>query len=181
MNVDKYPFLKIRDINGNIIEGQNWWSYWDKTGWEKLWKMFLTKCAEYYDSVFTKEQKERFYILDTKEKYGTLRVDASFWVEDLETPLELLSEYTCIECGKQPRNSRGEHMIFRTKGYILPYCKKCLAKQYKQSTTLNYKELKYVTKNFATYRLSFHDNEENKLIYKWKDGKDGWLYKEEVK
>lgn len=177
--VDKYPFLKVYDISGKQIENLSWWTYWDGTGWEKLWKTFLTKCAEYYDNVFTKEQKERFKILDSKEKYGRLDVTTAFWVEELETPLEMLSKYTCIECGKQPRNSRGKHIIYRTEGYILPYCKKCLAKQYKQSAVLNYKELKCVAKNFVTHQFSVSSsNNENELIYYWKE-KDNWLYKEE--
>lgn len=181
--VDKYPFLKVYDISGKQIENLSWWTYWDGTGWEKLWKTFLTKCAEYYDNVFTKEQKERFKILDSKEKYGILNIITTLWIEELETPLEMLSKYTCIECGKQPRNSRGKHMIYRTKGYILPYCKKCLAKCYKQlSTTIKYKdykkEIKCVAKNFVTHQFSVSSDNENELIYYWKE-KDNWLYKKE--
>lgn len=182
--IDEYPFLKVCDMfSGKQIENLSWWTYWDGTGWEKLWKTFLTKCAEYYDNVFTKEQKEIFKILDSKEKYGRLVITATLWIEELETPLEMLSKYTCIECGKQPRNSRGEHMIYRTKGYILPYCKKCLAKCYKQlSTTIKYKdykkEIKCVAKNFVTHQFSVSSNNENELIYYWKE-KDNWLYKEE--
>ena len=41
---------------------------------------------------------------------------------------EILSEWTCINCGKQPRDSRGRHIIWRSTGWIEPYCKECAKK-----------------------------------------------------
>ena len=71
-------------------------------------------------------------ILDTKEKYGSFRCYTSFGNEkifELENKLEMISEWTCIRCGKQPKNSKGQHIIWRTTGWICPYCKDCFRKE----------------------------------------------------
>ena len=71
-------------------------------------------------------------ILDTREKYDSFRCYSSFGNEkifELENKLEMISEWTCIRCGKQPKNSKGQHIIWRTTGWICPYCKDCFRKE----------------------------------------------------
>ena len=44
---------------------------------------------------------------------------------ELENKLGMISKWTCIRCGKQPKNSKGQHIIWRTTGWICPYYKEC--------------------------------------------------------
>ena len=71
--------------------------------------------------------KKRFYFTEIKEKYGTLRIYTSFTdtEENLESKTEMLSGWTCMKCGKQPKDSRGRHIIWRSCGWIGNYCKDC--------------------------------------------------------
>lgn len=77
----------------------------------------------------TASVREKFRIWDTKEKYGQLRVDFSGYTDKLQDicwSLEHISEYTCQKCGAQPKDSRGEHIIWQSKGYwIEQKCKRC--------------------------------------------------------
>ena len=80
-------------------------------------------------------------ILDTKEKYGSLRVDISYGnnaMVEMGDILNMLSRWTCCACGKMPRNSNGNRIIWETKGWICPYCKDCIKKDMKGDWTLKY-------------------------------------------
>ena len=136
-----WPFLGFRNaFSGSLCYSEaseeyikyNYWTYWNGQGWEHIWKRFLIEVAIHYESMAPKAQK-KVEILDTKEKYGMLRVDLAGFDEklfELESMLEQLSSITCIHCGKQPRDSKGQSLIWLTKGYILPYCKECLRADY---------------------------------------------------
>lgn len=91
-----------------------------------------------------KSAKEMFYIIDTKSKYGTLRVDTSFVTDEtmkLEHEIDRISEFTCERCGKQPKNSKGEHIIWQSKGYwIQQLCKKCAILDCYQDRYYDYKD-----------------------------------------
>lgn len=80
-----------------------------------------------------KSIKEQFYILDAKSKYGTLRVDLSHSNEDLrrlEWEVDQISKYTCERCGKQPKDSKGNHIIWQSNGYwVEQLCKECARKE----------------------------------------------------
>lgn len=85
-------------------------------------------------------------ILDTKEKFGSFRCYTSFGNEkifELENKLEMISEWTCIRCGKQPKNSKGQHIIWRTTGWICPYCKDCFRKEISGNDWTKKKERKW--------------------------------------
>lgn len=136
--LEKYPFLIYRNVFSRektykTLEEDlehNWYKTWDGYGWEKLWKRFLKEIFKEYDKL-PAEAKDKFSIYDTKEKYGTLRVSLSGYTEGMmqaETVLHLLSAYTCSCCGKVPRDSKGNHIIWTTKGWIAPYCKDCFKK-----------------------------------------------------
>ena len=110
----------------------NTWTTWNGHGWEKIWKRFLVELMAIYEK-WPKETQERFRIMDTKEKYGTLRIDLSGYndeVHNLITAAELLSKVTCPFCGKVPVNSRGKHLVYATKGWISYLCKDCFNKDY---------------------------------------------------
>ena len=134
--LEKYPFLLYRNYKDNPIYekgteeyyNHNYWTAWDGNGWESIWKDFLLKIMKIYDESNDIEFKDNFRILDTKEKYGSLRVDLYPHNDDIfknEIAVELVSSYTCYVCGKQPRNSKGTRIIWTSKGYILPFCKNC--------------------------------------------------------
>ena len=76
----------------------------------------------------TKSVQESFHIVDTKSKYGELRVDTSFTndaIDDLIWELEHISKFTCERCGKQPHTNK-THIIWQSKGYwVEQLCKEC--------------------------------------------------------
>lgn len=137
--LEKYPFL----IHRNVFSGEayyqteeenlkyNWYNEWNDYGWEKIWKRFMQELFKEYDKL-PDEAKEKFAIWDSKEKYGTLRVSLSGYTEGMqeaETILHFMSSVTCQNCGKQPRDSKGNHLIWTTKGWITNLCKDCLKKE----------------------------------------------------
>ena len=132
--LNKYPFLVYR----NVFSGEkcfdekkdlevNYYKEWDGCGWEGIWKDYLEKLFELYDNKWSETMKKRFYFTEIKEKYGTLRIYTSFTdiEENLESKTEMLSGWTCMKCGKQPKDSRGRHIIWRSCGWIGNYCKDC--------------------------------------------------------
>lgn len=123
--LEKYPFLEYSSANEKV----NYYTIWDGTGWEKLWKKYLDKIFYLYDNVWNKNTKEKFSILETKEKYGSLRIYTSF-VDDekLELKANLLSKWVCSKCGKISKNFRGNKIIYRTDEYIQYLCKHCAKK-----------------------------------------------------
>lgn len=136
--LNKYPFLIHRNVFSREVCYQteeenlkhNWYNEWDGYGWEKIWKRFMQELFKEYDKLPDKA-KEKFAIYDTKEKYGTLRVSLSGYTEGMreaESVLHFMSSITCQHCGKQPRDSKGNHLIWTTKGWITNLCKDCLKK-----------------------------------------------------
>lgn len=78
------------------------------------------------------------YITEVKEKYGTARC---YWtsltegMQEAETILHFMSSVTCQNCGKQPRDSKGNHLIWTTKGWIINLCKDCLKEEELRGTS----------------------------------------------
>ena len=110
----------------------NYWTAWNRHGWEFIWKRFIIEVGLHYDRLSVKT-KEHFSMFDTKEKFGTLRVSLSGYDDkffELESVLDQLSSITCANCGKQPHDSKGRNLIWITSGYIMPYCKECFRKYY---------------------------------------------------
>lgn len=140
--LEKYPFLQPRNVFSDELTVEkdseeyyaaSWWSQWDSTGWEKIWKEYLKELCAHWET-WDEEAREKFRLFDSKEKWGALRIDTSFgddFTHKLEWKYEMLSEYTCIKCGKQPRDSKGNRMIWKSKGWIAPFCKECAKKQFK--------------------------------------------------
>ena len=130
----RWPFLVCKgsiEIDEDYLSS-NYWAIWDGHGWEAIWKRFLVEVGLHYDKLSV-ETKEHFSIFDTKEKYGTLRVSLNGYDDklfELESILDQLSSITCARCGKQQYDSRGRSLIWITSGWIMPYCKSCLRKNY---------------------------------------------------
>lgn len=140
--LSKYPFLKHNkfwtngkeDIHAVYSEDRenieyNWYKIWDGHGWERLWKLyFMPRIFKLYDS-WDDEKKSQFYFVDTKSKYGTLRLSTSFTLpDDMEFILEWMSEFICENCGAEPKDEEGHHIIYETSGWITHQCETCLRK-----------------------------------------------------
>lgn len=136
--LQKYPFLRKRfsdysddptlcfNTDKEDIRN-NWYKAWDGTGWEKLWKVyFMPKLFEAYDS-WDEEKKNNFQILDTKSKFGSLRISTSFALpDDMEFILEWMSEFICERCGKETIDENCRQYIYQTSGWITNLCEDCL-------------------------------------------------------
>lgn len=178
--LEKYPFLVYRNVFSDekcFDEKKdleiNYYKEWDGYGWEGIWKKYLEKLFELYDNKWSEETKKYFQFIEVKEKYGQLRIYISFTdtEENLESKAEMLSEWTCIKCGKQPRDSRGRHIIWR--GWVGNYCKDCAKKENKE----NYKSWKQVKKDL--FGIHSFSKEKERFIFFDDDG-NGWLKKVRV-
>ena len=136
--LQKYPFLRksfsdYRDDPTLCLDTEkedirnNWLKEWDGTGWEKLWKIyFMPELFEAYNT-WDEEKKQNFNIIDTKSKFGTLRIYTSFELpDDLEWILEWMSAFICEHCGKESIDEHGRQYIYQTKGWIANLCEDCL-------------------------------------------------------
>ena len=134
----KYPFLRKLELENESehIEN-NWYKEWDGTGWEKLWKVyFMPKLFEAYDS-WDDEKKQNFHIIDTKSKFGSLRIYTSFELpDDMEHILEWMSEFICEHCGKESIDEQGRQYIYQTSGWITNLCEDCLRDLYESNIPL---------------------------------------------
>lgn len=173
--LDKYPFLNFTDINGNLtihdsVERRhaNYYALWDGTGWEELWKKYLTKLFSLYDS-WDENKKKVFKFTDVKEKYGGLRIYTTFDT-GLENIAELLSEWVCAECGKISRED-GKRVIWTTSGWIMNLCEDCLIERGFCSSILA-KKFKHIQEKPFGYK-KYDKNFIKTVIYK--DTDDNWL------
>lgn len=145
--LSKYPFLKhiniwapekefIYNTEKENLE-YNWYKAWDGTGWERLWKLyFMPRLFKLYDT-WDDEKKSQFYFVDTKSKYGSLRLSTSFNLpDDMEWIVEWMSEFICETCGAEPKDEEGHHIIYETSGWISHLCEDCLRKLYKSNIDL---------------------------------------------
>lgn len=183
--LEKYPFLEYRNVFSGELTAENeedrlkynWWTAWDNCGWEKIWKKYLSVLFEEYEKL-SDEAKKNFMIMDTKEKYGSLRIDTSYGndtIYEAEKIVNMISQWTCYRCGKMPRNSNGKRLIWETRGWILPLCKDCMKKKFIKDSSckiINHKvkELKLVCRGFRIRRY----DKNGKFIYAYKDLGD-WL------
>lgn len=146
--LQKYPFLVKRFSDYRVdpslcynVEKEdirnNWYKEWDGTGWEKLWKnYFMPKLFEAYNS-WDDEKKQNFQIIDTKSKFGSLRIYTSFALpDDLEFILEWMSEFICEHCGKESIDKHCRQYIYQTSGWISNLCEDCLRNLYRSNIDL---------------------------------------------
>lgn len=122
--VKKYPFLRIRDIDGNIDTNSKFLMIPLEIpdGWVRL---FFSMCNE-IKPILKKEGKlYDFYFIQVKEKYGDLRCyycgDAPKEVEDIIHQYESAAHYFCIYCGNVA--------ILKSDGKREPFCKECRDKR----------------------------------------------------
>lgn len=173
----KYPFLRIRNVftHKQCFHSKsqnlkyNHYNSFKGTGWEGLWKRYLERLFRLYDEKWSKDTRKSFMFHQIKEKFGTMRIYTSFYDsdEDLEEIAEMLSYYTCYQCGKEPRDEQGRRVIWFSRGYMLPYCKECAKKfgridEYDKETQDEFSTILH-TKD-GKFRIRYAE-------------KDGWLVK----
>ena len=117
--VAKYPFLRLRDIDGTIdteskfpmigLEIPN--------GFEML---FFQMCEDIKLILEKHDIMDDFYFIQVKEKYGMLcchSTGAPREVHEVIAKYEQMSQYICSVCGKPA--------AYETTGWIEPYCEDC--------------------------------------------------------
>lgn len=137
--VERYPFIQLRDYKGDLCyydEDDEWNKAGEPiivlldNGWRDLLLCLCEKIKNEYDKI-TITERENFYIVECKEKYGTLRIYPSFYCNDVINTYiwmaEYLSGYICQKCGKLTTSSNGKKLFsWRYKEpYISFFCKEC--------------------------------------------------------
>lgn len=129
--IEKYPFLLPRSPwTGKPRDDYNY-EFTERDRVEDGWVGLFDEFCEVFNVVYKRlpeNDREKCYFTQIKEKYGSLRLYMSRASEEMWDILhyyEGLSGYTCIRCGKQPKDSKGRHIIWNSFGYILPFCKEC--------------------------------------------------------
>lgn len=179
----RYDWLKIRNVFSDESIQSNEWVIWNGSGWEKLWKRFLVEVMIVYEKM-PESDKKALRISEVKEKYGGLRIYLSSYNDELKklvTVAEMLSSVTCASCGKTPLNSRGEHLIYMTRGWISYLCRDCfdryslrdnkLTKENRQRLKELRRNCKVETKTFKTQLFCDGKLKDHLWVEKF-----GWLY-----
>lgn len=187
----KYPFLKMRNFwkqepddtyktDAENIE-HNKYKIWDGSGWEDLWKnRYLPRLFKEYDS-WDEETKANFFITDTKEKYGELRIYCSGYSDkNLESIAEWLSGFTCQHCGAEPRTEDGKRVIWTTGGWITHLCRNCAIDHlFYENANLSSVEIEKQLNEMKTIQekpfgfIRFGKDKDIKTIFK--ETSDNWL------
>jgi len=116
---DKYDFLKPT----NLQEGLMVFGFECGNGWIPL----LEKLFSDINKIVKKEKLKDFKVVQTKEKYGGLRVYCYYSndeIEDLIDKAEEESYKTCEVCGSKDE-------VTQSKGWISSLCKKCMSERKK--------------------------------------------------
>lgn len=127
----KYPIWKFINWSTGKPDYSTTWYTSIPEGWRKAFGKQLSKdlmvalkqTKKWYYRKYNKKLKTKDALkwADIKEKYGSLRLDASMaydkFFERVFDKYELLSIGYCIDCGKPAR--------YRTRGWIEYYCKDC--------------------------------------------------------
>ena len=184
----KYPFLRFRNVwsGEQIYHGKsqnlatNYYKYWDGSGWEELWKKkYLPRLFKEYDS-WSKADKKSFVIIDTKEKFGELRIYTNHST-DLEYIAERISGWTCEFCGKEPRED-GKRVIWTTSGWITNLCEDCARKQIEanfDTNKIDVEKMLFEMKDVKDKPFGYIRHAKDKTVtVLYKETDDGWLEKE---
>lgn len=130
--VAKYPFLAMREYD---------WKYYEETGEDRYiipddydyeftwldsmpngWRIAFGEqmCEEIMNALIEEDFVDKYSIMQIKEKFGSLRwytSGAPQKVHDIVDKYELISERTCINCGKPATKI--------SMGWICPWCDDC--------------------------------------------------------
>lgn len=126
--VEKYPIL----IPKSVYTGENVKDYdYSYTcldhipaGWAKAFGIPMIEDIQNEVNTWPQEERENFYFMDIKEKFGELRVYTSHMTGKLFEILDAycaISRNVCIICGKLD-------VPMVNRGWINPYCRDCATK-----------------------------------------------------
>jgi hypothetical protein len=120
---EKYPFLRERDLEGNIIEpieadlNEQYFTE-IPNGWYKL---FFQMCDDLKPVLEKEGILNDFYFLQVKEKFNQLvcydNGVASLEVEAILDKYRYIASYICVNCGRPAE--------VETRGYIASFCNDC--------------------------------------------------------
>ena len=122
--LEKYPILRQRNVyTGEPIDNNDEYTFLDAMpqGWAKAFGIPMFEDIQNEVNTWSKEEQERFFFTDIKEKYGELRVYTSHMTDNLFKILEAycaISRNVCIVCGKLD-------VPMVNRGWISPYCRDC--------------------------------------------------------
>lgn len=125
--LEKYPILRQRNVyTGEPIDNNDEYTYLDAMpqGWAKAFGIPMFEDIQNEVNTWPKEEQERFFFTDIKEKFGELRVYTSHMTDKLFEILEAycaISRNVCIICGKLD-------VPMVNRGWISPYCRDCATK-----------------------------------------------------
>ena len=120
MIVEKYPFLRVRNIDGSIDESAKFpmMDLEIPNGWGKL---FAQMCDDLKEVLIEEGYLNTFYFVQIKEKYNQLECYPGHFMTDKISQVlrkyEYLSQFVCTECGKPATKV--------TTGYIASVCDDC--------------------------------------------------------
>jgi hypothetical protein len=117
--VAKYPFLRLRDIDGTVDTDSKFpmMGLEIPNGWNRL---FYQMCDDIKPILEKEGLLDKFYFLQVKEKYNTLRCYPSDPLEEVLNILhkyEHMAYYICTECGRPA--------ACETRGYFASFCDDC--------------------------------------------------------
>jgi len=116
----QYPWARIHTWEGKVLDGDEDTSifyYRLPDGWKIA---FLEPLLKELDAAIKKlppAQQEEFYLLDVKEKYGSLRIYPIWYTNEIDKVIDKyseISERTCYDCGAPATKI--------STGWIEPYC-----------------------------------------------------------
>lgn len=133
----RFPFIVVREYNGELAKDEDGNYYLEidgMHGWRDLLLCWAEKVKPIYDSITDENLKNNFYLMDVKEKWGSLRIDVSCIptpkIDEYTSMAEHLSEWACLKCGKITKSSNNKHIIVYHEGrnVEIPFCKDCAKK-----------------------------------------------------
>lgn len=122
--VEKYPILVRKNVyTGKPIDDSYECTYLDamSNGWLKAFGIPMIEDIQNEVNTWPQTERDNFYFMDIKEKFGELRVYASHMTDKLFEILEAyraISRNVCIVCGKLD-------VPMVNRGWIRPYCRDC--------------------------------------------------------
>lgn len=126
--VEKYPILIPMNVyKGEMVKGCDYsYTCLDHipVGWAKAFGLPMIEDIQNEVNTWSQEERENFYFMDIKEKFGELRVYTSHMTNKLFEIIEAycaISRNVCIICGKLD-------VPMVNRGWISPYCRDCATK-----------------------------------------------------
>lgn len=122
--IDLFPFMRPRDdwSGKDLTTDPNFDWTWTlineiPNGWRKAfgWDLVCEIAA-----TLSEEEKEKYYPVQIKEKFGELRWYSNLYddrIDKIVNKYSLMSAKICIKCGKPAK--------FISKGWICPWCEDC--------------------------------------------------------